>query len=248
MPQFIAHFLELLAAHILAGLFLSAAGAVLIVRLWEPAKRYWRARSWLNRAVSVGVRNFFPSRESYSTDRSLAFVDYIRSAKHELTYFGHWLAFTVEQHNTLETLVDHAKSGVHIRLVLLHEALSPDVLSTYARYFGEDEPKLRAEIAETWRRVRLAQRQLGASEQSRFELRAHREFIPYSAFWFDPRHEGEHILIDMKLFASPRRHAYGIELHPQPSTSSRYPSLFERYADSLRRLQDLSGSPQASAS
>ncbi len=89
MAEFLAHFLELLAAHVLAGLVLSAAGAVLMVRLWEPAKRYWRARSWLNRAVSVGIRNFFPSRESYSTDRPLAFVDYIQSAKHELTYFGH---------------------------------------------------------------------------------------------------------------------------------------------------------------
>lgn len=245
MPQFFAQLPELLVVEVLVGLILTAAGAVFIKRIWEPGKRYWRARAWLNRAVSVGVRNFYPSRESYSTDRSLAFVDYIRSAKHELTYFGHWLAFTVEQHNTLEALVDHAKSGVRIRLVLLHEALSPDVLSTYARYFGEEEIKLRDEIAETWRRVRLAQRELGASEQSLFELRAHREFIPYSAFWFDPRHEGEHILIDMKLFASPRRHAYGIELHPQPSTSSRYPSLFERYADSLRRLQDLSGSPLA---
>ena len=240
MKEFVVHFLELLAAHILAGLVLSATAAVLIVRLWEPAKRYWRARSWLNRAVSVGVRNFFPSRESYSTDRSLGFVDYIRSAKHELTYFGHWLAFTVEQHNTLEALVGQVKAGVHIRLVLLDETLSQDVLSTYARYFGEDEPKLRGEIAETWRRVRLAQRELGASEQRGFELRAHREFIPYSAFWFDPRHDGEHILIDMKLFASPRRDAYGLELHPQLTTSSRYPSLFQRYADSLGRLQDLS--------
>ncbi len=126
--------------------------------------------------------------------------------------------------------------------MLLDENLSPDVLSTYARYFGEDEPKLRAEVAETWRRVRLAQRELGASEQRQFELRAHREFIPYSAFWFDPRHEGEHILIDMKLFALPRRDAYGVELHPQPITSSRYPSLFQRYADSLHCLQDLSRS------
>lgn len=240
MQQFLAHFLELLAAHILAALVLSSVGVFVTVRLWDPARRYWRARAWLNRAVSVGIRNFFPSRESYATDRSLAFVDYLCSAKFELIYIGHWLAFTVEQHNTLQALVQQAKAGVHIRLILLDEELSQDVLATYARYFCEDEAKLRSDVAETWRRVRIAQRELGAADQAYFELRAHREFIPYSAFWFDPARDGEHILIDMKLFALARRDAYGIELHPTTTTTSRYPSLFRRYADSLRHLQQLS--------
>lgn len=240
MSNFFIHFLELLAAHILAGLVLSTLGVALSVWLWGSAKRFWNARSWLARAVTVGVRNFYPSRESYSTDRLLAFSDYLRSAEFEFTYFGHWLAFSVEQHNTLETLIQQAKRGVLVRLVLLDSNLPSDVLTTYSRYFGEDASKLGNEVDETWRRVKAAQLELGTSERQNFKLFSHSEFIPYSAFWFDPNHPGEHILIDMKLFAAPRRDAYGIELHPTKDESSRYPSLFRRYADSLDRLRNLS--------
>lgn len=239
MSNFFAHFLELLSAHILAEIVLTTLG-VALVGLWKPVKRFWNARRWLARAVSVGVRNFFPSRESYSTDRSLAFSDYIRSAKYEFTYFGHWLAFSVEQHNTLETLIQQAKRGVLVRLVLLDPNLSPDVLATYSRYFGEDSSKLGNKVNETWMRVKAAQLELGASDRDNFKLFSHSEFIPYSAFWFDPNHLGEHILIDTKLFAAPRRDAYGIELHPTKDESSRYPSLFHRYANSLSHLKDLS--------
>lgn len=239
MLAFLTHFLELLAAHVLAGLVLSTLGVALSLWLWKPAKRFWNARRWLNRAISVGVRNFFPSRESYSVDRSLAFSDYLESAKYEFTYFGHWLAFSVEQHNILETLIQQVKRGVLVRLVLLDPTLPPDVLTTYSRYFGEDAPKLANEVADTWKRVKAAQLELGASEKSNFKLFAHSEFIPYSAFWFDPNHPCEHILIDTKLFGAPRRDAYGIELHPTKDESSRYPSLFRRYADSLTRLKAL---------
>jgi hypothetical protein len=240
MQKFLIHFAELVAAHVLAALFLSTVGAVLLARFWKPAKRYWQSRSWLNRAVTVGIQNFFPSRESYTTDRRLAFNDYLSSAQHSFIYIGHWLAFTVEQHNTLDTLVTQAKSGKQVKLILLDENLSQDVLATYARYFGETEEKLRSEVKETWRRVRVAQQELGTSEYSRFEIRAHKEFIPYSAFWFDPSRDGEHILIDMKLFASPRRDTYGLELRPTENTTSRYPSLFKRYAESLQRLEKMS--------
>lgn len=236
MLAFFAHPLELLAAHI-AELVFSTLGAAFCIWLWKHAKRFWTARGWLNRAVSVGVRNFFPSRESYSVDRSLAFSDYLGSAKYEFTYFGHWLAFSVEQHNTLETLIQQAKRGVLVRLVLLDPTLSPEVLAAYSRYFGEDAPKLGNEVADTWRRVKAAQLELGASDRKNFKLFAHSEFIPYSAFWFDPNHPGEHILIDTKLFGAPRRDAYGIELHPTKDKSSRYPSLFRRYAESLTRLK-----------
>jgi len=240
MPPFLTHFLELLAAHVLAGLVLAGAGFALSVWLWEPAKRYWKARSWLNRAVAVGVRNFFPSRESYAVDRPLAFVDYLSSAGHDLSYFGHWLAFSIEQHDTLNTLCTRAAAGVKVKLVLLDPELPQDILETYAAYLNESAASLRAQITSTWTRVHEARASLGTAHQRNLDLRRHREFIPFSAFWFDRSREGEHILIDVKIFGMPRRDAFGIELHPAAQASSRHPSLFHRFATSLDKLNESS--------
>jgi hypothetical protein len=125
MKDFALHVLEIVSAHTVALLILTGAGGYLLTRYWEPAKRYWNARRWLGRAVGVGIRNFFPSRESYSVDRPLAFADYLMSARRSLRYFGHWLAFTIEQHHTLQTLCEMAESGKEVQLVLLDPDL-PD--------------------------------------------------------------------------------------------------------------------------
>ena len=127
-----------------------------------------------------------------------------------------------------------------VQLVLLDPNLPENILETYARYLGEDSASLRNEIKSSWQKVREARGSLGARGREFLSLRRHIEFIPYSAFWFDRDQSGPHILIDMKLFGASRKDAYGIELHPVEQTSSRYPSLYERYAESLGQLEDRS--------
>jgi hypothetical protein len=240
MKDFAWHVLELLAAETVALLILTALGGFILTKVWEPAKRYWNARRWLSRAVAVGVRNFFPSRESYAVDRPLAFADYLVSARKSLRYFGHWLAFTIEQHHTLQTLCNMAESGKEVQLVLLDPNLPDPILSMYARYLGEDLGTLRNQIRTSWQKVQEARANMSARGRERLDLRRHIEFIPYSAFWFDKNQDAPHILVDMKLYGASRKDAYGIELHPVPQASSRYSSLYERYADSLGKLEDSS--------
>jgi hypothetical protein len=240
MKDFAMQVAELVFAHIVSLLVIGVVGGFVLTKLWQPAKRYWGARRWFNRAVSVGIRNFFPSRESYSVDRTLAFSDYLSSAERSLRYFGHWLAFTIEQHHTLRTLCNMAESGRGVHLVLLDPSLPEDILETYARYLGEDSASLRDEIKSSWGKVREARSSLSARGRDFLTLRRHIEFIPYSAFWFDRDQNEPHILIDMKLYGASRKDAYGIELHPVEQTSSRYPSLYERYAVSLGKLESRS--------
>ncbi len=228
---------EIVVGHMAAILLLTLAAGFLARRFWDPAKKYFVARAWLERAVAVGIRNFFPSRESYAADRRLAFSDYLQSAKRNLRYFGHWLAFTIEQNYTLNTLCKMAESGKAVQLILLDPELPDNVLAMYARYLGDDLESLRAEIRTTWTKLLEARDSLSAHGREFLGLRAHQEFIPYSAFWFDRDQDAPHILIDMKLYGASRKDAYGLELHPVTETSSRYPSLYQRYADSLARLE-----------
>ena len=234
MGEFVKHVMDLIVGHVAASIVIGIVGTI-IAFAWKPVALYMRARSWLNRAVKSGVRNFFSNRESYSRDRKLAFADYLRSAEHGLTYFGHWLAFTIDQLNTLDVLCAMANSGKKIQLVLLSPDLPRLILANYARYLGEDEDQLSEEIKTTWRKVKEARATLSATGRDCLELRQHSEFIPYSAFWFDREHSKQHILIDMKLYGASRKDAYGLELVPMGE--GRSPSLYERYARSLKQLE-----------
>lgn len=231
---------EILAAHVIADLIILGFGGLGIALSWGKVRRYWRNRRWGLRGAAVGITDFFPSRESYAADRKLAFEDYIKSARKSLQYFGHWLAFTMEQHHTLDTLCAMANAGKHVQLTLLDPDLSPSVLTAYAHYFGEDELALQLRLQTAWQRIREAKARLGHDGRKCLELRRHQEFIPYSAFWFDRDQDDSHILVDMKIYAASRKDAYGVELRPIKGTTSRYPSLFARYATSLTRLEQQS--------
>lgn len=240
MTAFAQSVFENFTANLIASAFIGLFGALVIAKLWRPTITYIQIRKWFSRAVEVGIHDFFPSRESYAVDRKLAFSDYIHSANMSLRYFGHWLAFTIDQHGMLETLCAMANSGKSVKLVLLDPQLPDEILAAYARYLGESETELRSKINTTWEKIVAAKHTLSATGKKCLELRRHQEFIPYSAFWFDKDQSDQHILIDMKLYGEPRKNAYGIELHPVTQKSSRYPSLFERYTCSLNSLENMS--------
>ena len=134
-----------------------------------------------------------------------------------------------------------AGSGVAIKLVLLRPDLPKEILNVYARYLAEDPVALETKLVAAWKKIREAKAQMAAGQRRNLQLLSHSEFIPYSAFWFDCGHPGEHILIDMKIFGAARKEAYGMELQPPSGEeSSRYPSLHIRYATSLGKLEDQS--------
>ncbi len=240
MVDLLKHVTELILAHLVAGSILGTLGVWVTVKLWKPARKCWSVRKWFARILKVGIRNFYPSRESYARDRPLPFGDYLNSTKSSLRYIGHWLAFTIEQHQMLDTLCAISNSGRRVHLILLDPELPRDVLAAYARYFGEEEATLHLDITSTWKRVQAARETLSAKGRACLELRRHIEFIPYSAFWFDQESDGQHILIDMKLYGASRKDAYGIEIEPVQQESAAYPSLFDRYAKSLALLEQRS--------
>lgn len=225
-----------LTEHVLELVILGLAG-VLFVKYIKPVIKYIKNRKWMERAVVVGIRNFYPSRESYTKDRDLAFIDYIQSAQKSLHYYGHWLAFTNDQHGISDTLCQMAESGKEINLILLDPSLPREIWVTYGRYLGEDASKLREAVEITWKKFSVAKQSLSKLGQKNLRLKRHIEFIPYSAFWFDKDHSHQHILIDMKLYGATRKDTYGMELQPVKASSSRTPSLFDRYAESLQRLE-----------
>lgn len=215
------------------------AGGAVAYYVKDPLISKWtafKARSWLQRIPATGVSNFFPNRESYQKDRELSFLEYISSAKNSLSYCGHWLAFSIDQHNTLESLCELAQSGKSVQLILLDPNLPAEVLATYATYFNESEEYLRNQICNTWDKVTAAKKVLGNKAQSCLELRKHQEFISYSSFWFDKDHTQQHILIDVKIFGISRRDSYGIELKPMIGAVKSNTSLFERYSRSIESL------------
>lgn len=215
------------------------AGGAVAYYVKDPLINKWttfKARSWLQRIPATGVSNFFPNRENYQKDRELSFLEYISSAKVSLSYCGHWLAFSIDQHNTLETLCELAQSGKNVQLILLDPSLPLEVLATYATYFNETEEYLRNQIHNTWAKVTDAKKKLGQKAQSCLELRKHQEFISYSSFWFDKNHAQQHILIDVKIFGISRRDSYGIELKPTSGAVKSNASLFERYSRSIESL------------
>jgi hypothetical protein len=240
MIEFLKHVAELVFAHVVAGAILGTLGVWVALKLWKPARNFWAVRKWFDRVMKVGVRNFYPSRESYARDRSLPFGDYLNSSRRSLRYIGHWLAFTIEQHQMLDTLCAISNSGRKVQLILLDPGLPSDVLAAYARYLGEDETGLLRDITTTWNKVREARDTLSAKGRACLELKRHIEFIPYSAFWFDRDTDGQHILIDMKLYGASRKDAYGLEIEPTKEGSTAYPSLFDRYARSLALLEQRS--------
>ena len=248
LEEFVGRCLEVMASHLVAEAILATLGALIIVRIWNPLKHQLAARKWCARAIDVGIRNFYPDRESYARDRPLLFAPYLQSTKHSLRYVGHWLAFTIEQHQMMKTLCEIANSGRKVHLVLLNPEIPANILETYARYFGEDEKSLRSEIRNTWESVRAEWRSLSAQGKECMDLRMHCEFIPYSAFWFDRDHSYGHILIDMKIYGATRKDAYGIELHSASGVQSSYPSLFKRYATSLALLETRSFKDASSSS
>lgn len=212
---------------------------VIIYYVKDPLLSKWfafKARSWLQRIPETGVSNFFQNRESYQKDRKLSFIEYISSAKNSLSYCGHWLAFSIDQHNTLESLCGLAQEGKSVQLILLDPNLPAEVLRTYATYFNESEEYLRNQICNNWEKVLAAKKMLGEKAQSCLELRKHQEFISYSSFWFDKNHVQQHILIDVKIFGISRRDSYGIELKPTNESVRSDASLFERYSRSIECL------------
>lgn len=215
------------------------AGTGIAIYFKEPIVRKWetfKARKWLQRVPASGVSNFFPNRDSYHKYRDITFLEYIASANHTLSYCGHWLAFTIDQHNTLDALCDLAKGKKHVQLTLLDPELSEEVLISYATYFNEDKDYLLNQIKNTWNKVETAKKNLDTQSQENFELRKHKEFISYSSFWFDKGHENQHILIDAKIFGISRRDSYGVELKPSKNLVSSNISLFDRYSKSIEVL------------
>lgn len=215
------------------------AGGALAYYAKEPIQKKWatfKARSWLQRIPATGISNFYPNRDSYQKDRGQSFLEYISSAKNSLSYCGHWLAFSIDQHNTLESLCKLAQEGKHVQLILLDPNLPAELLKTYATYFNESEDYLRNQISNTWDKVTTARKMLGEKHQTCLELRKHQEFISYSSFWFDRDHVQQHILVDVKIFGISRRDSYGIELKPTSSDSDCNASLFKRYSKSIESL------------
>lgn len=201
----------------------------------------WKLRKLsglVSRMMKSGITDFFPDRDSYTRDRRLSLEDYLQTAKTDLTYIGHWMAVSIDQRHTLDSIKDILHSGKNVGLILLSKNLSPEILASYARFFGKSEADFQFQIDSGWATLQKWKSTLGTDELKSLTIKSHGEFICHSAFVFDKGQSGGKILIDQKIWGLDRKNSFGFELSCKEDEKQNSRTLFDRYSRSLRDFAD----------
>lgn len=201
----------------------------------------WKLRklsAFISRMVRSGITDFFPDRDSYTRDRKMNLEQYIKTAKTDLTYIGHWMAVSTDQRHTLDAIKTMLQSGKKIALILLSKDLPQDILASYARFFGKTDAEFQSQVESGWAVIQRWRLALGADEAKMLTIKAHGEFICHSAFMFDRGQDVSKILIDQKIWGLDRKNSFGFELSYKNGAKSSEKTLFERYSNSLEGLAD----------
>ncbi|MGP8436152.1 hypothetical protein ACT2FY_18205 [Paraburkholderia fungorum] len=227
--------------NILAGVLGNAVWFVFLPILMALAAWSWKLKKlsgFVSRMMRSGVTDFFPDRDSYTRDRKGNLEQYLQTAKTDLTYIGHWMAVTIDQRHTLDTIKSMLQNGKQISLILLNNNLPSDTLASYARFFGKTDTEFQSQIESGWNVIRKWRQTLGADEAKLLTIKFHVEFICHSAFVFDRGQESGKILIDQKIWGLDRKNSFGFEVSSARGDKSGERTLFERYSKSLKGLAD----------
>lgn len=220
------------AASKLAENYIITALFILITPLLAVIK----SKKLLNRLKNAAVKFIYTNRDSYTKDRKKSFEKYIESAEISFLYFGHWLAVSLDQKNTLNSLEKILNSERKATIIMIKKDLDESLINYYSELYNEDPENLKRNIKQNWNDVLNWRDSLSTIQQSNLSLREHTKKVSFSAFSFDRESPKNHILIDQKIWGLKRRDSFGIELCKKMSKGKER-TLYCRYAECLLNLE-----------
>lgn len=205
---------------------ISSLLATLIVILFQSRKQRLKPRLIFSMMVEVLFRSgvyFYPNRKKLMRDLGTV-EQFVSTAKQSLIYVGFWLA-SLENTNLSREIKKLALRDVTFEAYVLNP--NSPLVDQLSQYFRLTPDQVKHRILYASQRISELKSELPNDKSNNIRLYYHESPITSSIFIFDRSLDSSKMMVDHKLFSTPRSDSYGIVL--TKAKTQLYESIFSTY-------------------
>jgi hypothetical protein len=208
---------------IVASVCLIVVGA--IVAWFVSLRTSWRLILSILRLARNGICNIYLRRDEYISHRPVPLDMYLKLAKRNFTYVGIYFSVATDQSRVDRSITALIDQGCRVRIVLLDQQASDEVIGYLEVHLGLAANSLRARVTNAHDHFQAFRASLAPVKRNLLSIHLHSFPLVTSAFLIDESEDEARMLVDIKWFSAGRESSTGIEFMGKAKPGSLFETL-----------------------